>query len=62
MHKRSSEVPVYVALTLAVLAAVISVPTRGPSVETKLLWLLTTEAAADEARADVTELQRLGLP
>jgi hypothetical protein len=63
MRKTVSPLPVCIALFLAVLAAVFSAPTTAKEVESKLLWMLQTQADADEAAPGSMEmLNKLGLP
>jgi hypothetical protein len=62
MQQQSSSLPVYLALVLAVVAAITSAPTAGRDIGHKLLWVLATQAAADDAASYEDELQALGLP
>lgn len=63
MHQQKSDAPIYVALALAILAAVTSLPAQGGGLEAKLHWALTTERAASEAPSiDMDELTALGVP
>ena len=62
MQQQSANLPVYLALILAILVAFASNPSRGMSVDAKLLWLLATAAAADQSPNTTNELQQLGLP
>jgi hypothetical protein len=62
MQKQSSGVPLYLALILAILAAISSMQAKGAGAGTKLISLLTVEAAADAAQMGGDELQTLGLP
>ncbi len=62
MYRQSSGVPVYLALALAVLAAISSAPAKGRDTEAKVVWVLMTQAATELAPRDIEELQKLGLP
>lgn len=61
-YRQSSCIPVYLALALAVLAAITSTPANGRDTEAKVLWVLMTQAAAEFAANNTDELQKLGLP
>ena len=63
MQKRASNLPAYIAVALAALAAVFSAPTMAKDVEAKLLWMLQTQATATEdTPGSMAALQELGLP
>ncbi len=67
MQQQSSNVALWLALTLAVLAAIASMPASGQDAKAKALWLLTTQAAADDAGGngsgiDIDEAQMMGVP
>ena len=63
MNRRSSALPVCVAVVLAALAAVFSAPTMAKDLEGKLLWMLQTQANADEtAPGSMEAMNELGLP
>ena len=62
MHQQTSDAPIYVALALAILAAVISLPAKGEGLGTKLHWALTTEAASEPPAIDMDDLAALGVP
>jgi hypothetical protein len=63
MQQQSSNVAIYVALTLAAVAAIASMPASGRDVETKALWLLTTQATTDDAGgAGMDQSQMMGMP
>jgi hypothetical protein len=49
-------------LALASLAAVISTPTKGVNLESKVVRMLLVIGTADEIRSNVDERQRLALP
>jgi hypothetical protein len=59
---QSSNLPLYLALALASLAAVISTPTKGVNLESKVVRMLLVIGTADEIRSNVDERQRLALP
>jgi hypothetical protein len=63
MNTRGSALPVCIAVVLAAMAAVFSAPTMAKSFESKLLWMLQTQANADENPPGSMEaLNKLGLP
>jgi hypothetical protein len=63
MNRRGSALPVCVAVVLVALAAVYSAPTMAKNLESKLLWMLQTQANADEtAPGSMEVLNKLGLP
>jgi hypothetical protein len=65
MNRRGSTLPVGIAIAvvLAVLAAVLSAPTMAKDFEGKLLWMLQTQANADEfAPGSIEALNKLGMP
>jgi hypothetical protein len=63
MHKKADPLPVCIAVVLAALAAVFSAPTTAKEAESKLFWMLQTQADADEAAPGSMEmLNKLGLP
>jgi hypothetical protein len=64
MHKQASALPICIAVALAALAAIFSAPTMAKNVETEvLLWMLQTQAHADENPTDGMEVFRqVGLP
>jgi hypothetical protein len=63
MNTRGSALPVCIAVVLAALAAVFSAPTMAKNLEGKLLWMLQTQANADEsAPGSMEALNKLGLP
>jgi hypothetical protein len=59
---QSSNVPLYLALALASLAAVISTPSKGMNLEAQVVRMLVVIGAADGIRGNVDEQQRLALP
>jgi hypothetical protein len=63
MQKRASSLSVCVAVGLAALAAIFSVPTMAQDVGGKLLSALQTQADANEmGPGSIEELNKLGLP
>jgi hypothetical protein len=67
MRQQSSNFTVYLALALAMLAAIASMPANGRDAEAKVLWLLNTQAGPDGADGNggetgVDEAQMMGLP
>ena len=46
MRQQVRAVPIYLAMSLAAAAAIMSVPQTPPDINGALLWLLTTQAAA----------------
>ncbi len=67
MQQQSSNIALWLALTLAVLAAIASVPASGQDVEAKALWLLTTQTTTDDAGGTdsgigIDETQMMGVP
>ena len=63
MHKQTSSAPAYIALVLAVLAAIFSTPSMAKNLQSELLSLLQTQGAADApAPGSMEALNQLGLP
>lgn len=62
MQKQPSNVPVYLALSLAVLAAITSSPAIGRGFEAKVVEAVQAVAAVDDAQIYMGNLQALGLP
>ena len=62
MQRQPSNLPVYLALSLALLAAITSSPTVGKSFEARLVSVVLAGAAAEDGQIYMDELQALGLP
>ncbi len=62
MQQQFSGLPVYLALILAIVAAIMSAPANGADLDSKLLWVLRTQAVTEVAPSNMDELQTLGMP
>jgi len=60
--RHTSDLPLYLALALAIIAALTSAPASRSALDEKLVQMLVIAGCADEIRQNVSELQRLGLP
>ena len=62
MQRKTANLPVYLALGLALLAAITSSPTLGKSFETRLGSVILMGAATEDGQAYMDQLQALGMP
>jgi hypothetical protein len=59
---QNSNLPLYLALALAGLAAIVSTPSKGMNLEAQVVRLLVVIGAAEEIQSYMNERRELALP